>query len=1132
MDRPFPFVHLHTHTQYSLLDGCCRLEALVERTREMGMGALAMTDHGNMFGAVEFYKLARRAGLKPVIGCEFYVAPDSRFHKTGGNQGDDNAHHLVLLARDDTGLRNLMKLSSIGYLEGFYYRPRIDKEVLAHHSEGLVALSACLAGEVPRSVLRGDLSKARHAAGHFADMFSRDNFYLEIQENGIAEQTEVNRALVELSGKDGFGLVATNDVHYLLQQDARVHDVVLCIQTGKSVQDANRLKFPTDQFYLRSPEEMSRLFSETPQALVSSFEIAESCDAEIELGVSHLPEFNAPPGVPLPDYLRRQVYEGAGRRYGDVLPGEVTDRLEHELRVIALMGYPGYFLIVWDFVRLAKERGIPVGPGRGSAASSLVAYCLGITDLDPLKYQLIFERFLNPERISLPDMDIDFCNERRGEVIDYVVRTYGGDRVAQIATFGTMAARAAIRDVGRALGIPYSEVDRLAKLVPGMPGTTVDRALLSTPELREAYDKGGLAGELIDLARAVEGLPRHMSVHAAGVVITPEPLTNFVPLARANDVTVTQFGMENLEDIGLLKIDFLANRNLTVINRAVELVGKSKGVALQTDAITQKLDDPAVYELLSRADTDGVFQFGSNLFKNMLREMKPTCFEDIIAASALGRPGPMEKLGEYIRRKNGLDAVAYAHPALQPILAETCGFMLYQEQVMMIATQLAGYSPGQADILRKAMGKKKKEEMAKERERFVSGAVAGGITIGTAESIFEEMAAFAGYGFNKAHAAAYGVVTYLTAWLKVHYPVEFMAAQLSSVMDSSEKVAYYIEHSRQRGIEVLPPCINESESDFRVPGNAMRFGLAAVKNVGRQAIDVILQARGSKPFTSLHDFCERVEHGAVNRKALESLIRCGAFDSLGHSRAGMLQILDAALEAGRRSQERRSSGQMSLGDLIGESGFELPSVGHVPEFSAQELLAMEKETLGFYVSGHPLASWAPVMRDTAQVPVSSLGELPDGSSVSLAGMVRSVKQISTKQGQPMLFLGLEDLTGTVEVVVFPRVIPQFPQDELEGHPILVWGKLGVREEEPKVLAEGMMPFSEEIIFVDLDPGVTREAELKRLKKILKEHPGPAPVVFRIDGPGSTVRAVAAREYWAQPGPELEERIEAVLGSGS
>ena len=1113
------FVHLHTHTEYSLLDGCCRLDGLIQRAVQLDMPAIAITDHGVMYGVIEFYKKARREKIKPIIGCEVYVAPRSRTQREP--KVDETAYHLVLLAENNQGYRNLLNLVTKSHLEGFYYRPRVDKELLAEHAEGLIALTACLGGEIPTRI-RQSFTEARRALDEYLAIFGRDCVYLELQDNGVEGQKEVNELLVRLGQRVGVPIVATNDVHYLRAEDARAHDVLLCIQTGKTISDPNRMRFPTNQFFIKSAEEMAQAFPRHPEALANSLIIADRCQVDIELGRVHLPPFVAPDGQDLASYLKQETFAGAARRFGQV-SAEISSRLDHELEVINSMGYPGYFLIVADFIQYARSRGIQVGPGRGSAASSLVAYCLGITDINPLEYGLIFERFLNPDRISLPDIDTDFADDRRGEIIDYVVGKYGQERVGQIITFGTMAARGAIRDVGRALELPYGQVDAIAKLVPAEVGVTLQEALEAVPELASLAGSNEEVADLLELAQAVEGLPRHASVHAAGIVIADKPLMEYTPLQLGTEgQIITQYPMENLEEVGLLKMDFLGLRNLTVIARALELIRDSRGVDLDIEAIP--LDDPKVYTMLSQGDSMGVFQMESRLFRGLLRDIKPTRFEDLVAILALGRPGPMGRVDDFVRRKHGEEKISYLHPWLEDILQETYGVIIYQEQVMRIATRLAGYTAAQADLLRRAMGKKKPEIMMEERARFLAGCSKNGIDAKTADVIFQEIEKFAGYGFNKAHSVAYAMISYRTAYLKAHYPVEFMAAVLSSVMGSTDKVAAYITSCQRRGIRVLPPDINESVADFRVVGNQIRFGLGAVKNVGVSAIESILEARREGPFTSIFDLCQRVPGRIMNRKLLESLIKAGALDSLDDNRAELLALVDLALEDGQRFQQQ-ARGQKTLFDLDAFDLAEQVRPASLPPLTRRQQLAMEKEALGLYISGHPLQEVDRLVEALAPDRLSTLGRREDGEWVMVVGVLKSPKRVRTKTGAQMMFAQLGDLSGAAEVIFLPAVYGAHKSVLEEDSLLLLGGRAEIRDEGHKILVDEVVPLEPQPILLV----VHNIEQLQSLQRSLRGQGGDVPVIFRCPSSGGMVLVLASTEYWASQ--DARSQLEA-LGRAS
>ncbi|HHL40202.1 MAG TPA: DNA polymerase III subunit alpha [Deltaproteobacteria bacterium] len=1120
------FVHLHLHTHYSLLDGAIRPERLFELAREFKMPAVAVTDHGNMFGAVDFYRQALEAGVKPIIGCEVYVAPGSRRDRSPSAGRGEGTYHLVLLVKDLTGYRNLCKLVSRAYLEGFYYKPRIDKELLREYSEGLIALSACLHGEVAHWAAMGDRGRAKAAARSYMEIFPDRRFFLELQDNGIEEQKKVNRLLVELAGELGLPLVATNDCHYLRREESRFHDILLCVQTGKTVNSPDRMRFSTDQFYFKSPEEMRRLFADVPEALANTVEIAERCSLELELGTYHLPDFAVPEGETLDSLLEKKAREGLEARFaamaakGADVEGvrwSYLERLEKELKVIKGMGFPGYFLIVWDFIEYARSRDIPVGPGRGSAAGSLVAWALGITSLDPIKNNLLFERFLNPDRISMPDIDVDFCYERRDEVIRYVTEKYGSENVTQIITFGQMKARAVIRDVGRALDMSYGEVDRIAKLVPDRLDITIDKAVDEEPRLKELIDSDARVAELIEAARALEGLPRHASTHAAGVVISNRPLVEYLPLYKGqkDDVVTTQYAMKDVEAIGLVKFDFLGLKTLTVMDRAVKEIRRSRGVDLSLEDLP--LDDARTYALVASGNTNGVFQFESSGMKELLRKMRPGSFEDLTAAVALYRPGPLQSgmVDDFIMRKHGRTPIVYELDELEPILESTYGVMVYQEQVMEIAKTLAGYTPGDADKLRKAMGKKLDHVMIAERERFLKGAEKNGIDPRTAEKIFDLMAHFAGYGFNKSHSAAYALISYQTAWLKAHYPVEFMAALLSSERDRTDKVVLYTGECRESGIEVLAPDINRSMLDFTVEDGKIRFGLGAVKNVGRGAIEEIVRARSEGPFTSLVDFLSRVDTRKVNKKVVESLVKCGAMDGLGANRASLAASLDAAMEVAQGVQRDRAAGQGSIFDMLGgaaataERSFRAVEVD---EWPLEELLANEKESLGFYFSSHPLESRTEELKRATTDTTRSIKER-GGAAATIGGVVTAVRETTTKKGDRMAFVTIDDMAGSCEVVVFSDVYARAREVLEGGEPVVVTGKVEVAEgtdgKEPsvKMIAAEITPLDraadievKKTHIVLPTEGLDR-AKLVKLRELIEANPGRSPVFLHLVGPG-------------------------------
>ena len=1057
------FVHLHVHTEYSLLDGACRIDRMFDRLKELGQTAIAITDHGVMYGCVDFYKAAKKAGVKPIIGCEVYVATRSRFDKVNRIDG---SNHLVLLCKNETGYKNLIKLVSAGFIEGFYSKPRMDKELLEQHHEGLVCLSACLAGEIPQALLAGDYEKAKAAALYFNDLFGQGNFYIEIQDHGIDAQQQILPLLIRLARETGIPLVATNDAHYLRKEDSKMQSILICIQTGKTVQDADKLEFETDEFYLKSTEEMYDLFSIAPDACENTVKIAEMCDFDFEFGVTKLPYFEAPDGMDNQVYFEKLCREGLVRRYGDGVTDEMRERLEYEIDVIRRMGYTNYYLIVFDFINYAKQQGIPVGPGRGSGAGSLAAYCVGITNIDPIRYNLLFERFLNPERVSMPDFDVDFCYERRQEVIDYVNEKYGHDHVAQIITFGTMAARAAIRDVGRVLGMPYAQVDSISKMVPMELKMTLNRALEVSPELKAQYEADPQVKELIDTAIKIEGMPRHASTHAAGVVITREAANEYVPLASNDGVPVTQFTMTTIEELGLLKMDFLGLRTLTVIKNAEEMV-RRREPDFSMDNISY--DDAATYDMLGRSETEGVFQLESTGMKQVLTGLQPKNLEDIIALISLYRPGPMDSIPTYLRNRHEPDKVRYKTPQLAHILDVTNGCIVYQEQVMQICRELAGFTLGQADLVRRAMSKKKHDVMEKERQHFVTGCAANGISEQAANDIFNDMSSFASYAFNKSHAACYAYVAFQTAYLKCHYPSEFMAALLTSVLDNTDKVIEYTGECQRLGIKVLPPSINVSDGGFTVDGKSIRFGLNATKNVGRNLIAAVVRERKEKPFTSLYDFCRRLHGQELNRRAAESLVKCGAFDETGVSRKAMLENVDAIFKSVETDVGRNVEGQLDLfSQLSGESAGTAGEDFHIEdhgEFPLPELLKMEKEVSGLYLSGHPLDGYRQQIQKIGACRIADLmGEEArryDGKHVNIVCAVIKSKFMTTRSNTMMAFTNVEDLSGTMEIIVFPKVLTDCRSALQDNAVVVINGRVSVKEEEnAKLVAEKITPIEE------------------------------------------------------------------------
>lgn len=1072
------FVHLHNHSEYSLLDGAARIKHMVAKCADMGMPAVAVTDHGNMFGVLKLYEECKKVskereaqglpGIKPVIGCEFYVAPRSRFLKEG--KEDKSTYHLVLLAENQQGYRNLCKLNAIAYLDGFYYKPRIDREVLREYSEGLICLSACLAGEVIQAMLEGDEKNAYDVAREYLDIFGRDNYFIELQDHGLEEQRLTNPMLIKLAHDLDIGLVCTNDCHYINREDAGWHDVLLSVQTGKLLSDPMRMRFPNDQFYLKSADEMNMLFGEWPEALANTVRIAERCSVNLDkYAKPDLPIVTVPEGYDLESYLRHLCEEGLKERYPEVTP-ELQERLDYELGIINHMRFPGYFLVIWDLINFCHKSGIRVGPGRGSAAGSLVAYCLGITNIDPIRYSLIFERFLNPERVSMPDIDTDFCVVRRGEVIDYLVEKYGADKVGQIVTFGTMKSKLVIKDVGRALDLPISEVNAIAKLIPNDLKITIPKALNEVQELKQLYEEDERIHELLDISMKLEGMPRHTGTHAAGVVIAPAPVTDYMPCFKIGEnILTTQFEKEQVEEQGLIKMDILGLRTLTVIGDALDNIKKSRGLDLDIDQIP--LNDKDVYDMLCNGETGGVFQLESDGMRSYLRALRPERIEDIIAMVALYRPGPLEggMIPDFIKRKHGETKVEYPHPMLKPVLEETYGVMVYQEQIMQVASTLAGFSLGQADELRRAMGKKKPEVLAAKRVDFLAGARGQGVDEKTANDVFDLMEFFSGYGFNKSHSAAYGIVTYQTAFLRCHYAPEFMAAMLTSFMENADKVTTYIEECRKTGLEVLPPDINLSYTNFSVSDGKIRFGLAAIKGVGRDIIDQIIAERErAGSFTSLTDFCSRI---IVNKRILEGLIKSGALDSLGGKRSQYLQVYEQAMEIGRRHAEEQSSMQLSLFDFGLEKKqlleVELPQIA---ELDKMELLHMEKESIGFYVSGHPLDEYAEKLRPIVNHKLTDIPGLADRVMLRVAGMVTQMQNKLTKKGDGMAIFTLEDKTSMVRCVAFPRAYAECRQALIDGTPVLVNGRLQVEDDDRQAIIVESVYSLEGMDFLDAPKG--------------------------------------------------------------
>ena len=1107
------FTHLHVHTEYSLLDGSNKIKELVARTKELGMDSVAITDHGVMYGVIDFYRAATAAGIKPVIGCEVYVAPHSRFAKSG--QQDNKYNHLVLFAENNTGYHNLMKIVSKGFTEGFYYKPRVDMEVLREYHEGIIALSACLAGIVPEYIQKGLYEDAKLRALELEELFGKGNFFLELQDHGIPQQQTVNQSLIRMSRETGIELVATNDIHYTYAEDEKPHDILLCIQTGKKVADEDRMRYEGGQYYVKSEEEMLRLFPYARQAIENTHKIAERCHVDIEFGKYKLPEFPVPEGYDAWSYLNKLTRDGLIRHYGH--PDEsLVERLEYELKTIKNMGFVDYFLIVWDFIHYAKSHGIAVGPGRGSAAGSLVSYCLGITDLDPLKYSLLFERFLNPNRVTMPDIDVDFCYERRQEVIDYVVGKYGKERVVQIVTFGTMAARGVIRDVGRVLDLPYAQVDTVAKMIPQELNITIELALKKNPELKKVYDEDPVIRDLIDMSKRLEGLPRHTSTHAAGVVISPKEVDEFVPLSRGvDDCVTTQFTMTTLEELGLLKMDFLGLRTLTVIQNAVKLINRYRTEPLDINAINY--DDAKVFEMISAGKTEGIFQLESAGMKSFMKELKPSSLEDIIAGISLYRPGPMDFIPKYIKGKQNQSSIVYDCPELEEILAPTYGCIVYQEQVMQIVMKLAGYDLGRSDLVRRAMSKKKADVMAKEREYFVygnkelnvPGCIARGINERVANKIFDDMTDFAKYAFNKSHAAAYTIVSYQTAWLKYYYPVEFMAALMTSVIDNPTKVAEYIMECRKMNIQLLPPDINEGERDFSVSNGRIRYALSAIKSVGRSVIDSIVRERSENgPYMSLKDFIERLSGKEVNKRTVEGFIKAGALDGLHATRKQLMIVYAGVMDQVSQERKKSMTGQMTLFDFVSEEekvNFDVryPDVG---EYDKETKLAYEKEVLGVYISGHPLQEYEKFLTKNVTAVTTDFmlddetGEsrVHDNENVIIGGMITAKTVKSTKNNKMMAFITLEDLVGTVEVVIFPNDYERHQRNLNVDQKVYIRGRVSASEDQQaKLVCERIVPFDEipKEIWIKFD---SKEAYLKRemeLYRMLENESGSDRIVI-------------------------------------
>lgn len=1142
------FVHLHVHTQYSLLDGMIRLDDLFKKVREYKMPAVAMTDHGNMFGAIEFYERAIKHGVKPIIGCELYMAPHSRFDKSAGISGE-TSRHLLVLVKNMQGYKNLMKLTTAGYLEGFYYRPRVDKDILKECHEGLIAMSACLHGEIADLLLRGNMDAAIKAAEEYREIFGEDNFFLELMENGMPEQKRANEGLLEISCRLSIPPVATNDCHYLNQEDREAHDVLLCVQTGKTLDDPDRMRFQTDEFYLKSPETMNQIFNYCRESIDNTINIAERCNLKLEFGQFFLPRFDISSEKTLDEHLMELALKGM-KSIAPVIFKDSQDpnvrkayekRLKEELEIIKSMGFAGYFLIVSDFVNYAKRNNIPVGPGRGSAAGSLVAYAIGITNIDPIRYRLFFERFLNPERISMPDIDIDFCQEGRDEIIRYVTEKYGSDKVSQIITFGKMQARAVIRDVGRALNMPYGEVDAIAKLIPNVLNISLDEAIKREPRLQEEEKKDQVK-RLLALSRALEGLNRHASTHAAGVVISDVPLVERVPLCIPKDDVVTQFTMNDIQRVGLTKFDFLGLKTLTVIKNALRFIKEGRGEQIDIDTIP--LDDVKTYQLLMRGDTDGVFQLESSGMKDILVSLKPDCIEDIIALIALYRPGPMSMVPEFIARKQGKTKIVYELPQLEDILKETYGIILYQEQVMQIAVVIGNYTMAEADTLRKVMSKKKAAEMEREKPKFLEGAKKAKIPEAKARRIWEQMESFAEYGFNKSHSTAYAMISYQTAYLKAHCPVEFMAALLTSEKDNRDKIIKHISSCKDTGIKVLPPDINESARDFGVAEDGIRFGLAAVKNVGVGAIDAIISSRAQKgKFSDFNDFCNRVDPSRVNKRVMESLIKCGAFDSLGYQRRGLMMSYEAIMEGAQRRRKEKASPQSTLFADFETNDQKLAvingnSIADVPEWDSRELLAHEKETLGFYITGHPLSRFTEKLAVLANSDAETLAERKDKENVSFGGVVSNIREISTKKKDTMAYATIEDMKGSINVIffadVYKKVSPILHGDE----PVFVRGVLDVAEDSIKVIASEahllreVKTNSHNSAHFTVDIGRISDDALASLKEILKKNPGGSDGYLRLVNDRYEMLVYLGEDNKIEISEKIKKEADRILGFGA
>lgn len=1152
------FTHLHVHSEYSLLDGACRINTLPKRAKEMGQTSLAITDHGVMYGAVDFYRACKKEGIKPIIGCEVYVAPRSRFDKD--SLYDRDYYHMILLCENNTGYKNLIKLVSLSFTEGFYMKPRIDDELLEKYHEGLICLSACIAGEIPQKLLSGDYNAAKQKAMYYQNLFGKDNFFIELQNHGLEEELRINPSLIKISGEIGAELVVTNDSHYIYKEDSKTHEILLCIQTNKTIKDEDRMMFNSDDYYLKSEEEMRALFKDLPRAFDNTQKIADRCNVEFEFGVRKLPRYDLPDEVDHFEYFRNECYKGLYKHYGENPEKSLIERLEYELDTVNRMGFVDYYLIVNDFVQFAKNSGIPVGPGRGSGAGSLCAYCIGITDVDPIKYNLLFERFLNPERVSMPDFDIDFCKERREEVIEYVINKYGSDRVAQIIAFGTMAARGSIRDVGRALAVPYASVDKIAKLVPFELNMTIKKALKLSPELKNLYDTDPETKNIIDIALKIEGMPRHATMHAAGVVITDKPVNDYVPLSSNDGNIVTQYTMTTLEELGLLKMDFLGLRNLTVIDDTVRMI-RELNPGFSLDDI--KDDDRAVYKMMSSGSSEGVFQFESQGMRNVLTQLKPDHFEDLIAVISLYRPGPMDSIPTYIDCRHNSSHIKYKHPMLESILNVTYGCIVYQEQVMQIFRKIAGYSLGRADIVRRAMSKKKHDVMEREREIFINGLVdeSGNVVVDgclrrgidrrTAVAIYDEMESFASYAFNKSHATAYAKISFQTAWLKCHYPRQYMAALMSSVLDNQNKLAVYIAECHSLGIRVLPPDVNSSSYGFTVSGKDIRYGLLAIKNLGRQFIDTIIEKRKLESYKSFYDFCKRVYGKSMNSRAVESLIKCGALDNLGLNRRQMLFMVKSVISDLEYESKKNIRGQLSFFDMGGNdmSSISEPAPPAVEEFSKDELLFMENEVAGMYLSGHPIDEYNDFIK---AVKCDKIGNIldtesrmyKDNSSVHIVCIVSKLKNQVTKNNRMMAFVTVEDRYGSIEAIVFPDVYSRCGGLLAQGNVVEIFGTVNLKEdEEPKIICNEIRKVDKNSVpqnpqtppekpsskppklFIRID---NLESELyKKAFRIIDIFEGRTPVIFYLTD--TNKKLIAPEKMWVSLNDVMVKELKHQLG---